>query len=195
MTVCNMSIEAGARAGLIAPDDDDVRVPRGPPRRAEAPFGAAVERWRALRDRRRRGASTARSSIDAAALAPQVTWGTNPGQVAPITGRADPGASTPDDRRRRAALDYMGLTAGTPLAEIAVDRVFIGSCTNGRHRGPARRRRAWSSGRKVADGVRAMVVPGLDAGQGRRPRPRASTGSSATPASSGATPAAACASA
>jgi 3-isopropylmalate/(R)-2-methylmalate dehydratase large subunit len=162
MTVCNMTIEAGARAGMIAPDETTFAYLAGRPR---APSGAAwtraVERWRELRTDP--GASyDTRVTIDAAQLAPQVTWGTSPGMVTDITGRVP----SPDDFETEAergavtrALSYMDLTAGTPLAGLRIDRVFLGSCTNARIedlRAAARVVR----GKRVAPTVRAMVVPG-----------------------------------
>jgi 3-isopropylmalate/(R)-2-methylmalate dehydratase large subunit len=162
MTVCNMSIEAGARAGMIAPDETTFEYLRGRPHapRGKA-FDEAVERWRALASDR--GATYDRTvTIDAAELAPTVTWGTNPGMVVPITGRVpDPGEFASDDDREatRRALEYMGLTPGTPIQEIAIDRVFIGSCTNSRIE-DLREAASTVKGRKVHPKVRAMVVPG-----------------------------------
>lgn len=162
MTVCNMSIEAGARFGLVAPDETTFRYLKGRPH-APGPevWGAAVDYWKTLRS----DPDTAfdrEVSIDAAALAPQVTWGTSPQDTLPITERIpDPAdVADPAERRRRArALEYMGLTPGTPLESIRVDRVFIGSCTNSRIE-DLRAAAVVVSGRKVADGVGAMVVPG-----------------------------------
>jgi 3-isopropylmalate/(R)-2-methylmalate dehydratase large subunit len=165
MTVCNMSIEAGAKAGLVAPDDVTFAYVDG---RRHAPAGAAWERavedWRSLATDD--GAAFDKAvDLDAADIAPHVSWGTNPGQVAPI------GAAVPDpdsfadpserDAARR-ALDYMGLAAGTPLRDVAVDTVFIGSCTNGRIE-DLRAVAAVADGRKVAPGVRTLVVPGSHA--------------------------------
>jgi 3-isopropylmalate/(R)-2-methylmalate dehydratase large subunit len=162
MTVCNMSIEAGARFGLIAPDAATWDYLAG---RHFAPSGpdwdAALAYWRTLTtdpdsafDREIR--------IDSARLAPHVTWGTSPQDALPI-GAAVPDpdeADDPSERSRRArALDYMGLSPGTALRDIAVDQVFIGSCTNGRIE-DLRQAASVAKGRKVADGVRAMVVPG-----------------------------------
>jgi len=162
MTVCNMSIEAGARAGLIAPDEKTFEYLRG---REFAPqgdaFERAVERWRALPTDE--GAEYDRVEVyQAADIAPQVTWGTNPGQVAPVTARIpDPGEfSDPTDQKTtEAALKYMGLSAGTPLTDVAIDRVFIGSCTNSRIQ-DLRAAAEIVKGRRVADSVHAMVVPG-----------------------------------
>ena len=164
MTVCNMSIEAGARAGMIAPDDTTFRYLEG---RRHAPRGAEWERalddWRTLRTDD--GASFDTDvAIDAASLRPHVSWGTNPGQVAPIDGSVpDPDAFAEPSGRESAAraLTYMGLTAGTPLRDIAVDTVFIGSCTNSRIE-DLRAAAAVVEGRQVTVG-RAMVVPGSHA--------------------------------
>jgi 3-isopropylmalate/(R)-2-methylmalate dehydratase large subunit len=165
MTVCNMSIEAGAKAGLVAPDDTTFAYLEGRP---HAPRGAAWERalddWRGLASEE--GAPFDKAvDLDAADIVPHVSWGTNPGQVAPITGAVpDPDsfaeASERDAARR--ALDYMGLAAGTPLRDIPVDTVFIGSCTNGRIE-DLRAVAAVAEGRRVADGVRTLVVPGSHA--------------------------------
>ena len=164
LTLCNMSIEAGGRAGMVAPDDATYAYLAG---REYAPKGAewdrALARWRALPSDE--GAAFDREvSLDAAAVAPMVTWGTSPEDALPITGAVpDPGAA-PDAEGRAAmarTLDYMGLQPGTALEEVAVDRVFIGSCTNSRIedlRGAAQVAR----GRKVAEGVRAWVVPGSE---------------------------------
>jgi 3-isopropylmalate/(R)-2-methylmalate dehydratase large subunit len=165
MTVCNMSIEAGARAGLIAPDDVTFAYLEGRP---HAPRGAAWERalddWRGLATDH--GATFDKIvDLDAADVVPHVTWGTNPGQVAPISGTVPEPSSFADPSERDAAaraLEYMGLTAGTPLREVAVDTVFIGSCTNGRIE-DLRAVAAVADGRKVAPGVRTLVVPGSHA--------------------------------
>jgi 3-isopropylmalate/(R)-2-methylmalate dehydratase large subunit len=164
MTVCNMSIEAGARAGMIAPDDTTFAYLEG---RRHAPTGADWERalddWQSLRTDD--GASfDTNVVIDAASLRPHVSWGTNPGQVAPIDGSVpDPDDFADASGRESAAraLAYMGLTAGTPLRDIAVDTVFIGSCTNSRIE-DLRAAAAVVSGRHVTVG-RAMVVPGSHA--------------------------------
>jgi 3-isopropylmalate/(R)-2-methylmalate dehydratase large subunit len=155
MTVCNMTIEAGGRAGMIAPDDttfawvqDRPAAPRG------AAFDDAVERWRALRSDD--GASfDTEVAVDAAALSPMVTWGTTPGQVVPVTA-AVPEPSSEGEQR---ALEYMDLRPGTAVQDIRLDRVFIGSCTNSRI-GDLRAAARVVEGRKVAGGVNAMVVPG-----------------------------------
>ena len=162
MTMCNMSIEAGARAGLVAPDDTTFRYLKG---RAMAPKGAAweaaVAHWRTLPSDD--GATYDTDvAIDASDIAPQVTWGTSPQEVLPITGRVPDPAGEADQTRRMAVermLDYMGLTPGTPLDEIAIDMVFIGSCTNSRIE-DLRAAAAIAKGRRVADGVGALVVPG-----------------------------------
>jgi 3-isopropylmalate/(R)-2-methylmalate dehydratase large subunit len=162
MTVCNMSIEAGARAGMIAPDATTFayleRRPRAP--RDEA-WGGALGGWRDLRTDS--GARYDRTlHIDASALGPQVTWGTSPGMAAEITERVpDPDdAPTEADRQSyRRALEYMDLRPGTPLEGLRIDRVFLGSCTNGRIEDLRQASRV-AKGRKVAAGVRAMVVPG-----------------------------------
>jgi 3-isopropylmalate/(R)-2-methylmalate dehydratase large subunit len=165
MTVCNMSIEAGARAGLIAPDDTTIEyITRGD--RPFAPKGAALEAaladWKALKTDDP-SAFDRHVTIDASALVPQVTWGTNPAMTVDVTGRIPDPAEVPfasrDDARR--ALDYMGLTPGTPIGEIPVDVVFIGSCTNGRIE-DLRTAATVFRGRKVAPGVRALVVPGSE---------------------------------
>jgi 3-isopropylmalate/(R)-2-methylmalate dehydratase large subunit len=162
MTVCNMSIEGGARAGMIAPDDTTFTYLEG---RDHAPKGAvweqALDYWRSLPTDP--GASFAREVVlDAAELAPFVTWGTNPAQVARIDGTVpDPDSfATPAEREAAArALDYMGLAGGTPLSEVRVDTVFIGSCTNGRIE-DLRAAADVLRGRSVRSGMRALVVPG-----------------------------------
>ena len=162
MTVCNMSIEAGARAGLIAPDEVTFEYVRGRP---HAPKGEALERaigyWESLRSDE--GAVYDRVvRLDVSDLAPQVTWGTSPETVVPIDGVVpDPAGETDPARRAQLErmLDYMGLHAGQALAGLAVDTVFIGSCTNARIEDL--RAAAWViKGRRVAASVRAMVVPG-----------------------------------
>ena len=162
MTVCNMSIEAGARAGMIAPDDTTFAYLRGRP---HAPVGAAWEQAvRAWRELATDDDATFDEivTIDAASLTPFVTWGTNPGQGLPLGERVPDPSSISDDNQRVAAeraLEYMGLRAGTPLREIAVDTVFLGSCTNGRIE-DLRAAAAVIKGRQVKDGVRMLVVPG-----------------------------------
>jgi 3-isopropylmalate/(R)-2-methylmalate dehydratase large subunit len=160
MTICNMSIEAGARAGLIAPDDVTCAYVEGRPGAPKA-FEAAVERWRSLCTDDGAAFDT-EVTVDASALGPQVTWGTNPGMVAPVTGRVPDPASLegPADREAAArALAYMALEPGTAIEDIALDRVFIGSCTNSRIE-DLRAAAAVVEGKSVAPTVRAMVVPG-----------------------------------
>lgn len=165
MTLCNMSIEAGARVGLVAPDELTFAYCEG---RALAPKGAgweaALDYWRTLAsDEGALFDSTV--TIDASAIAPQVSWGTRPSDTLPITGRVpDPEAvDLPEDRRRIArALDYMGLTVGMALEDVAIDHVFIGSCTNGRIE-DFRAAAAVLAGRRVAGGVTALAVPGSTA--------------------------------
>jgi len=162
MTVCNMSIEGGARAGMIAPDETTFEYLRGRP---FAPQGedwdAAVEAWRALGSDR--GAAYDKTVvIEASELGPYVTWGTNPGMVVPVTGRVPDPASldSPADRAAaEQALAYMGLEPDTPIQEIKLDRVFIGSCTNARIE-DLRAAAETARGRKVHEHVRALVVPG-----------------------------------
>jgi 3-isopropylmalate/(R)-2-methylmalate dehydratase large subunit len=157
-----MSIEAGARAGMVAPDETTFAWLEGRPR---VPTGdkwdATLGRWRALQTDV--GATFDRSvKFDVGRLAPQVTWGTNPGMVTDITGRVPAPREFESDADRQAverALEYMGLSAGTPLEGLAVDRVFIGSCTNARLE-DLRAAAGVVRGRRVASGVRAMVVPG-----------------------------------
>jgi 3-isopropylmalate/(R)-2-methylmalate dehydratase large subunit len=160
MTVCNMSIEAGARAGMIAPDAATFDYLRG---REFAPrdFDAAVARWQQLPTDP--GAQYDKSLVfHARDVSPQVTWGTNPGQVTAVTERVPDPAAFADETDRKAAaaaLEYMGLRAGTALTDIPIDRVFIGSCTNGRIQ-DLREAAAVVRGHRVAAGVQAMVVPG-----------------------------------
>ncbi|MGI9125009.1 MAG: 3-isopropylmalate dehydratase large subunit [Mycobacterium sp.] len=162
MTICNMSIEAGARAGMVAPDQTTYEFLRG---RAYAPTGAdwdaAVQAWELLRTDDGAEFDT-EVYIDAASLSPFVTWGTNPGQGAPLSASVpDPEMMGSDDERQSAekALAYMDLAPGTPMREIAVDTVFVGSCTNGRIE-DLRAVADVLRGRRVADGVRMLVVPG-----------------------------------
>jgi 3-isopropylmalate/(R)-2-methylmalate dehydratase large subunit len=162
MTLCNMSIEGGARAGLVAPDDTTFAYLQGRP---AAPTGeqwhAAVAYWRTLRSDPD-AAFDEEVHIDAATIVPRVTWGTNPAQVVDLGGVVPDPADFADHATQEAAtraLEYMGLEAGTPMRQIPVDVVFIGSCTNSRIedlRAAAEVARA----RKVAPTVRAMVVPG-----------------------------------
>ena len=160
MTICNMSIEAGARAGMIAPDETTFEYLRGR-EHVPAEFDAAVERWRQLPSDE--GATYDRVEIfDAADIAPQVTWGTNPGQVI----RVDSVVPTPDQftdpveqTSCEQALEYMDLKPGQPIEEISIDRVFIGSCTNSRIE-DLRTAAAAVKDKKVNEKVQAMVVPG-----------------------------------
>jgi 3-isopropylmalate/(R)-2-methylmalate dehydratase large subunit len=162
MTICNMSIEAGARAGMIAPDETTFEFlasrPRSP--RGEA-WTRAVEGWRELGSDP--GALYDRTVVvDGASLGPQVTWGTSPGMTAEITERVPDPSDAPSEAERqsyRRALEYMDLRPGTPLEGLRVDRVFLGSCTNGRL-SDLREAAGVVRGRRVANGVRAMVVPG-----------------------------------
>lgn len=130
LTLCNMAIEAGARSGLVAPDDTTFAYLRGRPHAPEN-FDAAVAAWRALATDDA-AAFDREVTLDAGSLAPMVTWGTSPEEVAAVTGRVPDPNATRDPEAARRALDYMGLVAGTALRDIAVDRVFIGSCTNSR---------------------------------------------------------------
>jgi 3-isopropylmalate/(R)-2-methylmalate dehydratase large subunit len=162
MTVCNMSIEGGARAGMVAPDQKTIDYLRG--RRfvpAGREFDQAAARWLELRTDV--DAKFDRSiSFDAAAFVPQVTWGTNPGMVTEVTAKVPDPASFADTNQRRAAelaLEYMGLQPGTRIEDIPLDRVFIGSCTNGRI-SDLQAAAEIVRGRKVASTVRALVVPG-----------------------------------
>jgi 3-isopropylmalate/(R)-2-methylmalate dehydratase large subunit len=162
MTVCNMSIEGGARAGLIAPDEKTFAYIQGRPRAPKgAAWDAALSYWRTLRsdddavfDREVR--------LDAANLPPIVTWGTSPEDVVAITGRVPDPAAVADEGKRAAmqrSLAYMGLAPGTPMTEIRIDRVFLGSCTNGRIE-DLRAAAKVLEGKHVHEGVSAMVVPG-----------------------------------
>jgi 3-isopropylmalate/(R)-2-methylmalate dehydratase large subunit len=162
MTICNMSIEAGAKAGMIAPDETTFAYLKGRPHAPQgADWDAALAYWRTLRSDP--DATFDREVVlDAASLAPFVTWGTNPGQGVALSGRVpDPAAMTDANQRTAAesALTYMGLAAGTAMRDVAVDTVFLGSCTNGRIE-DLRAAAAVIGGRKVADGVRMLVVPG-----------------------------------
>jgi 3-isopropylmalate/(R)-2-methylmalate dehydratase large subunit len=160
MTICNMTIEGGGRAGMIVPDETTYEWVRG---RAAAPadFEAAVERWRALPTDA--GASfDTEVEVDASEISPMVTWGTTPGMVVEVTGRVpEPSRfESPADRETaERALAYMALEPGTAMREIPLDRVFIGSCTNSRI-GDLREAASIVEGRRVADSLRAMVVPG-----------------------------------
>lgn len=162
MTICNMSIEAGARAGLIAPDETTFAYIKGRP---FAPQGEAWERaltwWKSLPSDPGAAYDTT-VVIDAAEIVPLVTWGTSPEDVVPVTGVVPDPANEPTEARRAAKqrmVEYMGLTPGQRMQDLAVDVVFIGSCTNGRIE-DIRAAAAVAKGRKVAPGVRAMIVPG-----------------------------------
>ena len=162
MTVCNMSIEGGARAGLIAPDEKTFEYIKGRPMAPKgAAFEQAVEYWKTLPSDE--GAHYDKIvEIDAAEIVPQVTWGTSPEDVVPVTGTVPFPADGKDAGKQKAiarSLEYMGLTAGTPIEEIKIDRVFIGSCTNGRIE-DLRAVADVAKGRKVAETVNAMIVPG-----------------------------------
>ena len=162
MTLCNMTIEAGARCGMVAPDDATYEYLAGRPFAPQgSAWDAALAYWRGLPSDP--GAPFDRLvEIDGSSLAPFVTWGTNPGQVVPVDGRVpDPASlSTEADRESATrALKYMALQPGTPIGEISLDRVFIGSCTNGRIE-DLRAAAQVARGRRVAPTVRAMVVPG-----------------------------------
>ncbi len=162
MTVCNMSIEWGARAGLIAPDETTFSYLQGRP---QAPTGAdwavAVDDWRGLVTDDD-ATFDQEVVLDASQVAPFVTWGTNPGQGVPLSANVPDPRDFPEGSARDAAeraLQYMGLTAGTPMRDITVDTVFLGSCTNGRME-DLRAAAAIVQGKRVAPGVRALVVPG-----------------------------------
>jgi 3-isopropylmalate/(R)-2-methylmalate dehydratase large subunit len=165
MTLCNMAIEAGARMGLVAPDEVTFAYIAGRPFAPKGDaFAAAVDAWRALPsdddavfDRE--------VTLNAAALAPQVSWGVSPDQTVGVDGRIpDPAeAADPAERRRIGrALDYMGLTPGAPLSDLKVDAVFIGSCTNGRIE-DLRAAAGVLKGRRLAEGVKGLLVPGSGA--------------------------------
>ena len=165
MTVCNMSIEAGARAGMIAPDDTTMEYLKG------RPFAPRAEQWERAAAHWRTLAGDSGACFDreiglkAEAIEPQVTWGTSPGQVAAIGGRVPDPLDFEDPVQREAAvqaLTYMGLEPGTPMTDIAIDTIFIGSCTNGRIE-DLRAAAAVFKNRQVADGVEALIVPGSEA--------------------------------
>jgi len=162
MTLCNMSIEAGARAGMVAPDDTTFEYLKGRPRAPQgADWDAAVAYWKTL-PTDADATFDAEVVIDASSLAPFVTWGTNPGQGLPLSGSVPSPADAKDEVDRAAierALEYMDLTPGMPLRDISVDTVFVGSCTNGRIE-DLRAVAAVLDGRKVASSVRMMIVPG-----------------------------------
>ncbi|HVL96356.1 MAG TPA: 3-isopropylmalate dehydratase large subunit [Solirubrobacteraceae bacterium] len=155
MTICNMTIEGGGRAGMIAPDETTFEWIRGRPA-APADLDAAIAGWRRLHTDE--GASFDREvTIDASGVSPLVTWGTTPAQVVPVTAPVPAPASESEER----ALRYMALEPGTPMTEVRLDRVFIGSCTNSRI-GDLRAAAAMLEGRRVHPDVRAMVVPGSE---------------------------------
>jgi 3-isopropylmalate/(R)-2-methylmalate dehydratase large subunit len=165
MTLCNMSIESGARAGMVAPDEktfDYLKDRRFSPKGSD--WDQAVSYWRTLKtDDGARFDQTIK--IDASEIEPCITWGTSPGQVVPITGLVpDPAVAASDAERRAAerALEYMALTARVPVQDISIDRVFIGSCTNGRIEDLREAARV-ARGYKVDGRVRALVVPGSQA--------------------------------
>ncbi|UFN50602.1 3-isopropylmalate dehydratase large subunit [Roseomonas sp. OT10] len=162
MTICNMSIEAGARAGMVAPDETTFAYvaerPMAP--KGEA-LARAIEYWRTLPSDPGAHFDT-EVVLDGNAIVPQVTWGTSPETVVPVTGRVPDPAEQADEAKRaqmQRMLDYMGLTANTPMEQVKIDAVFLGSCTNGRIE-DIRAAAAVLKGRKLAPGVRAMAVPG-----------------------------------
>ncbi|HCV34352.1 MAG TPA: 3-isopropylmalate dehydratase large subunit [Acidimicrobiaceae bacterium] len=162
MTVCNMSIEAGAKAGLIAPDETTFEYLAGRPHApSDADWESAVADWRTLATDE--GATFDREVVlDGSAITPQVSWGTNPGQVVPLDGTVPNPADFMDASQQESAeraLDYMGLVAGTAIRDVSVDTVFIGSCTNSRIE-DLRAAAEVARGRRVATGIRTLVVPG-----------------------------------
>jgi 3-isopropylmalate/(R)-2-methylmalate dehydratase large subunit len=160
MTVCNMSIEAGARAGLIAPDEKTFEYIKGKPH-APKDFDAAVKYWSTLYSDAD-AQFDVEINLDANELEPFVTWGTNPGQGLPLNATVPNPADIADAEERGAAeraLTYMGLTAGTPLKKIAIDTVFLGSCTNGRIE-DLRSAAEILKGKKISSTLRMLVVPG-----------------------------------
>jgi 3-isopropylmalate/(R)-2-methylmalate dehydratase large subunit len=167
MTVCNMTIEGGARAGLIAPDEITFEYLKGRPKSPKgAAWETAVEYWKTLSSDQ--GATYDREvTLAAGDIEPQVTWGTSPEDVLPISGIVPDPSDEPDAARRakmERSLEYMGLTPGTKLADIKIDRMFLGSCTNGRiedlRAAAVVAKAALANGKKVADHVGAMIVPG-----------------------------------
>ena len=163
MTLCNMAIEMGAKAGLVAPDETTFNYVKG---RLHAPkgkdFDDAVAYWKTLQTDEGATLNSAAVTLQAEEIAPQVTWGTNPGQVIPVNENIPDPASFSDPVERASAekaLAYMGLKPGIPLTEVAIDKVFIGSCTNSRIE-DLRAAAEIAKGRKVAPGVQALVVPG-----------------------------------
>ncbi|MEE8603157.1 3-isopropylmalate dehydratase large subunit [Euzebya tangerina] len=159
MTVCNMTIEAGARAGLIAPDETTYAYLKGRPHAPQgSDWDAALESWRELVTDDDAEFDTV-VSFDATQLIPTVTWGTTPDMSVPVTGAVPYPDQTEDAEQTQRALAYMGLEAGTPITDIRPDRIFIGSCTNGRI-SDLRSAARILQGKTIADGVRGMVVPG-----------------------------------
>ena len=162
MTMCNMTIEAGARAGLIAPDEKTFEYLKGRPKSPKgSTWEASVECWKTLKTDND-ASFDIEVTLQGGDIIPQVTWGTSPEDVLPITGRVPPPADETDPNRRNKmerSLEYMGLEPGLPLKEIRIDRMFIGSCTNSRIE-DLRAAAQVAGGRKVADHVSAMVVPG-----------------------------------
>jgi 3-isopropylmalate/(R)-2-methylmalate dehydratase large subunit len=162
MTLCNLTIEGGARAGLIAVDDTTINYIKGRPRAPKAAaFEAATHYWRTLQSDAD-AKFDAEVTLDARDIVPMVTWGTSPEQALPITANVPDPAKLEDEGKRHAAeraLDYMGLTAGMKLTDVKVDHVFIGSCTNGRIE-DLRAAAAVAKGKKVSSTVNAIVVPG-----------------------------------
>jgi 3-isopropylmalate/(R)-2-methylmalate dehydratase large subunit len=162
MTICNMSIEAGARAGMVAPDEKTYAYIKGRPLAPKGDlFEQAVAAWQRLRSDP--GASFDKTvELRAETIAPQVTWGTSPGMVTGVDGKVPDPREMPDEKSRKAAeraLEYMALTPGTPITGIKIDKVFIGSCTNSRIE-DLRLAAQYARGKKVAAGVQALVVPG-----------------------------------
>ncbi|CAN5902272.1 3-isopropylmalate dehydratase large subunit [soil metagenome] len=159
MTVCNMSIEAGARAGLIAPDETTFAYLKGRPHAPQSDaWDVALSDWRTLHsDEGARFDRVVR--FDAATFEPTVTWGTNPAMSVPVSGRVPLPDDTADPEQTRRALDYMGLSGGEAITDLRPERVFIGSCTNGRIT-DLRQAAEVVAGQRIAEGVRAMVVPG-----------------------------------
>ncbi|CAN5764168.1 3-isopropylmalate dehydratase large subunit [soil metagenome] len=159
MTICNMSIEAGARAGLIAPDETTFAYLKGRPHAPQgADWDAALDAWRQLATDPDAQFDTV-VSFDATTLIPTVTWGTTPDMSIPVTGRVPRPEETDDAAQTRRALDYMGLEGGEAMTDVRPDRIFIGSCTNGRI-SDLRAAAAVVDGHNVAEGIAAMVVPG-----------------------------------
>ncbi|MGH7257309.1 MAG: 3-isopropylmalate dehydratase large subunit [Nitrospiraceae bacterium] len=162
MTLCNMSIEGGARAGMVAPDDKTIAYLQGRPMSPkDVLWTQATQAWRNLVTDPE-AAYDAAVKVEAETIAPQVTWGTSPGMVAGVDAKVPDPSQMTDDKLRKAtehALEYMGLSPGMPLTQIRIDRVFIGSCTNARIE-DLRLAADFAKGKRVAQGVHAMVVPG-----------------------------------